>query len=116
MIPGRVRSALRPWLQAVGADFATVAGACLSLPVSTRLSQIDNDPIHPGRVAAASRDGRSPASRQTLAEVDRAHLLQVLRDTHGMIGGPHGATARLDSRRTTLLYRREKLGISHERA
>jgi formate hydrogenlyase transcriptional activator len=54
----------------------------------------------------------APASGWTLAEVERAHILRVLRDTHGMIGGPHGAAARLHLRRTTLLYRREKLGIS----
>jgi formate hydrogenlyase transcriptional activator len=48
---------------------------------------------------------------QTLEDVERAHILQVLRDTHGVIGGPQGAAARLGLRRTTLLYRMEKLGI-----
>jgi len=52
-----------------------------------------------------------PASGETLAEVERAHILQVLRDTHGVIGGPQGAAARLGMRRTSLLYRMEKLGI-----
>jgi len=33
----------------------------------------------------------------------------VLRDTHGVIGGPQGAAARLGVRRTSLLYRMEKL-------
>ena len=53
----------------------------------------------------------TPPTRQTLAEVERAHILQVLRDTNGVIGGPRGAAARLGLRRTTLLYRMEKLGI-----
>jgi formate hydrogenlyase transcriptional activator len=53
----------------------------------------------------------TPASRQTLEEVERAHILQALRDTHGVIGGPQGAAARLGLRRTSLLYRMEKLGI-----
>ena len=48
---------------------------------------------------------------QTLEDVERAHILQVLRDTSGVIGGPQGAAARLGVKRTTLLYRMEKLGI-----
>jgi transcriptional regulator with GAF, ATPase, and Fis domain len=31
-----------------------------------------------------------------------------------VIGGPHGAAVRLGLRRTTLLYRLEKLGISRQ--
>jgi formate hydrogenlyase transcriptional activator len=51
-----------------------------------------------------------PAS-QTLEDVERTHILQALRDTNWVIGGPHGAAARLRLRRTTLIYRMEKLGI-----
>jgi hypothetical protein len=32
----------------------------------------------------------------------------------GVIGGPQGAVARLGLRRTTLLYRMEKLGVSRQ--
>ena len=53
----------------------------------------------------------APSNLQTLEEVERAHILQVLRDTHGVIGGPQGAAARLGVRRTSLIYRLEKLGI-----
>jgi formate hydrogenlyase transcriptional activator len=53
----------------------------------------------------------TPATRQTLEEVERAHILQTLRDTNWVIGGRQGAAARLGVRRTTLLYRMEKLGI-----
>jgi formate hydrogenlyase transcriptional activator len=53
----------------------------------------------------------TPTTRQTLEEVERAHIIQVLRDTNGVIGGPQGAAARLGVRRTTLIYRMEKLGI-----
>ena len=45
--------------------------------------------------SAGSRGAEAPASGQTLAEGERAHILQVLRDTHGVIGGPQGAAARL---------------------
>jgi formate hydrogenlyase transcriptional activator len=52
-----------------------------------------------------------PASGQTLAEVERAYILQVLRDINWVIGGPQGAATRLGIRRTSLLYRVEKLEI-----
>jgi formate hydrogenlyase transcriptional activator len=51
-----------------------------------------------------------PAS-QRLEDVERTHILQALRDTNWVIGGRHGAAARLGLRRTTLIYRMEKLGI-----
>ena len=56
----------------------------------------------------------SPALVRTLAEVEREHIVRVLREANGVVGGPHGAAARLGLRRTTLLYRMEKLGISHQ--
>jgi formate hydrogenlyase transcriptional activator len=58
----------------------------------------------------------TPPTRQTLEEVERAHIFQVLRDTNWVIGGPQGAAARLGVRRTTLMYRMEKLGISRRPA
>jgi formate hydrogenlyase transcriptional activator len=56
----------------------------------------------------------SPARIRTLEEVEREHILRVLQDTKWVVGGPHGAAARLGLRRTTLLYRLEKLGISRQ--
>jgi formate hydrogenlyase transcriptional activator len=56
----------------------------------------------------------SPAGARTLEEVEREHILRVLQDAKGVIGGPHGAAARLGLRRTTLLYRLEKLGIARQ--
>jgi formate hydrogenlyase transcriptional activator len=56
----------------------------------------------------------SLARVRTLEEVEREHILRVLRETNGVIGGPQGAATRLGLRRTTLLYRMEKLGISRQ--
>jgi formate hydrogenlyase transcriptional activator len=56
----------------------------------------------------------SPALVRTLEEVVREHILGILRETHGVIGGPQGAAKRLGLRRTTLLYRMDKLGISRQ--
>jgi formate hydrogenlyase transcriptional activator len=57
---------------------------------------------------------RSPAEGGTLADVQRDYILRVLRDTSGVIGGQHGAAARLGVKRTTLLSRMERLGIARQ--
>jgi formate hydrogenlyase transcriptional activator len=57
---------------------------------------------------------RSPAGGGTLADVQRDYIQRVLRDTSWIIGGPHGAAARLGLKRTTLLARMERLGIARQ--
>jgi formate hydrogenlyase transcriptional activator len=47
----------------------------------------------------------------TLKEVERKHVLQVLRDTNWTLGGAGGAASRLGVPRTTLIYRMRRLGI-----
>jgi len=47
----------------------------------------------------------------TLEEADREHILRVLRETGGQIGGEDGAAARLGLKRTTLNSKLKKLGI-----
>ena len=48
---------------------------------------------------------------RTLAEAERHHILQTLQETDWVIGGPHGAAAHLEVRRTTLIYKMRRLGI-----
>ena len=61
---------------------------------------------------AELREGKSKSSQgATLKEVERKHVLQVLRDTDWILGGPTGAAARLGIPRTTLIYRMRRLGI-----
>jgi formate hydrogenlyase transcriptional activator len=57
----------------------------------------------------------SPAAKRTLAEAERDHIVEVLRDTRWVLGGGNGAAARLGMPRTTLVYRMRKLGIVRER-
>jgi PAS domain S-box-containing protein len=47
----------------------------------------------------------------TLRAAERDHILQVLREAKGQIGGPNGAAARLGVKRTTLNSKMKKLGI-----
>ena len=49
---------------------------------------------------------------KTLEAAERAHILQALEETDGVIGGPNGAASLLGLKRTTLLYKMRRLGIS----
>jgi formate hydrogenlyase transcriptional activator len=58
----------------------------------------------------------SPSAILTLAHAERDHILHVLRQVRGVVGGREGAAARLGVPRTTLLYRMRKLGIEQAHA
>ena len=59
----------------------------------------------PTRVVPPSGDG-------TLEATEREAVVRTLRETDWVLGGPHGAAARLGLKRTTLQSRMRKLGIS----
>jgi formate hydrogenlyase transcriptional activator len=48
----------------------------------------------------------------TLENLEREHILRVLRETGGVISGLRGAAARLGMKRTTLQSRMQKMGIT----
>jgi len=48
----------------------------------------------------------------SLEDAEREHILSALRESHGVIAGPHGAAARLGIKRTTLNSKMRKLNIS----
>jgi DNA-binding NtrC family response regulator len=47
----------------------------------------------------------------TLKDVEREHIMQILRETKGVIGGRLGAAVRLGLPRTTLMSKMDRLGI-----
>jgi transcriptional regulator with GAF, ATPase, and Fis domain len=47
----------------------------------------------------------------TLKDVEREHIMQILRETNGVIGGRLGAAVRLGLPRTTLMSKMDRLGI-----
>jgi formate hydrogenlyase transcriptional activator len=63
-------------------------------------------PMEQLKVAGAAIQG------QTLAQAERRHILDALHDTNWIVGGPHGAAARLGMKRSTLQSRMAKLGIT----
>jgi len=56
------------------------------------------------------------AAPRTLADADRAHIITALEQTNWVVGGVNGAAARLGLKRTTLIAKMRKLGLSREAA
>lgn len=96
------RSERRAWVTQLAPGLRGVA-AVLASALARRRSEHE--------MAAA----RSASAIATLAEVDRAHILEVLRATNWVVAGPRGAAARLGMKRSTLNFRMQKLGIARER-
>ena len=67
--------------------------------------QIQIDELQPSGPIASTVAG-------TLEDVERQRILEALRETGAVIGGEKGAAARLGLKRTTLLSKMQRLGIS----
>ncbi len=63
-------------------------------------------------IELANADQVASKQSATLDEMEREHILRVLRETKGKIGGPGGAAERLGMNRTTLNSRMQQLRIS----
>ena len=78
-------------------------------------SSMDESWLADDRIPLGSQPAEEPAAAaaagSTLEAMERRHILHVLRETGGVIGGPGGAAARLGLKRTTLNSRLKKLGI-----
>jgi formate hydrogenlyase transcriptional activator len=66
------------------------------------------EPFHPKRGSDVALSG--------LAEVERDHIVRALEASDWVVGGRNGAAARLGMKRTSLVYRMQKLGISRPQA
>jgi formate hydrogenlyase transcriptional activator len=62
-------------------------------------------------LAVADSQNSESWENPTLQVAEREHILRVLREADGQIGGPSGAAARLGLKRTTLHSKLKKLGI-----
>jgi transcriptional regulator of acetoin/glycerol metabolism len=76
----------------------------------------------PGSVLRVPLDLKQTVNRssesvsRTLADADREHILETLKDANWLIGGQDGAANRLGLPRTTLIYKMRKLGIETRRS
>ncbi len=62
--------------------------------------------------SAAAHDPAATGEAVTLADAEREHILDALREAGWVVGGPKGAAARLGMKRSTLLWKMKKLGVS----
>ena len=78
-------------------------------PGLDRAAQVAQAPAVDG-ASTAPATGANGAG-DTLHEVERQHIIAVLRRTQGVIEGPRGAAKLLDMKPSTTRYRMKKLGI-----
>jgi transcriptional regulator with GAF, ATPase, and Fis domain len=76
---------------------------------------LSNDGVLPNPLPAAGTRGIaivSAAPVTTLKDSERTLILRTLEEVRWIIGGPKGAAAKLGLKRTTLIHKMQKLGIS----
>ena len=72
---------------------------------------LSNDGVLPNPLPAAD-SGITASAATTLRESERILILRTLEAVGWVIGGPKGAAAKLGLKRTTLIHKMQKLGIS----
>ena len=78
---------------------------------------LSNDGVLPNTLPTPSPEPAGGlAIPRTLRDAERKLVLQALDEVGGVVGGRNGAAARLGLKRTTLIYRMKKLGITTARA
>ena len=70
----------------------------------------------PTALLATPGASRAREEPDTLKSVQRAHILRVLEETNGIMGGAHGAAARLGMKRTTLQSLLKRIGLAVPRS
>lgn len=78
-------------------------GGDLRIPLTELATVADSESFHPAP---------SPTLHPTLQESERELIRRTLNECGWVIGGPKGAAARLGLKRTTLISRMKKLGLS----
>jgi transcriptional regulator with GAF, ATPase, and Fis domain len=74
---------------------------------------LSNDGILPNPFPTiATQPVIASTGANTLRESERALILHTLDEVHWVIGGPKGAATKLGLKRTTLIHKMQKLGIS----
>jgi len=68
----------------------------------------------PLRELKAPKEEVKTTRETSLEAAEREHIIRVLREAGGVIGGPHGAATRLGVKRTTLNGMMRRLGISRK--
>jgi formate hydrogenlyase transcriptional activator len=73
--------------------------------------------LEPPLAELKSPAGKTPFVERKLNSLDEAqreHIVQTLRETRWILGGPNGAAAQMGIPRTTLIYKMRRLGIQRQ--
>jgi formate hydrogenlyase transcriptional activator len=111
VIPADTMDALAryPWPGNIRELQNFIERAVILSPQSTlRAPTSELEPFHTTKGSEVPMNG--------LAEVERDHILRALEASNWVIGGRNGAAERLGMKRTSLVYRMTKLGISRPAA
>jgi formate hydrogenlyase transcriptional activator len=71
-------------------------------------------PVGELKAAIPPSDG-SPFTAGTLADSEREHILNALKETNWVVSGPNGAAARLGVKRSNLQWKMKRLGVVRPR-
>ena len=75
---------------------------------------LSDGPVLRAPLAELRPDDDGADSETTLREVERRHIIRVLRESQGVIAGARGAALKLGLKRTTLQSRMQKLKITRQ--
>jgi formate hydrogenlyase transcriptional activator len=128
-IPSLVRHFTQQFAERMGRRIETIPSAVLDAlvryPWPGNVRELQNVIeraviLSPGRSLQIPLSELQPAAGQApaetapavaLADVERQHIVCILRETGWVLGGPKGAAARLGMKRSTLQWKMKKLGI-----
>lgn len=86
-------------------------GTTLELPVQELRQHLAPGAARVGTMSPSGVMSHMAPPPET-ADDERQRIIRVLRETNGIVAGPRGAAVRLGLKRTTLLSRMQRLGIS----
>lgn len=78
------------------------------------LAELAMNPVEGARSDGGENGAENGDGATTLEDAERDHIIRILRETRGIIGGPNGAASRLGLKRTTLNSKMRKLGITRD--
>jgi formate hydrogenlyase transcriptional activator len=107
-IPGKVMNALvqYPWPGNIR-ELENVIERAVILSPGSEL-RVNTGDLKPALLSATGSAGTA----LTLAETEQRYILDVLREVRWVLGGAHGAAARLGMKRSTLQWKMKRLGIT----
>jgi formate hydrogenlyase transcriptional activator len=73
---------------------------------------LSDGPVLNGSLSNRSACAPKAPAPITLEQAERSHILKILQQTNGMVGGRDGAAAKLGLPRTTLISKMRRLGIN----